>query len=292
MGYQGYTIFQNRKFGEIYARALNKKRVIWRQNQIFITTNRYLGNLIGYLEFPIVQKNADLINEVKQFACKNKVAQLHIRSQIFKSSWIPYLQEKQGTYVIDLEQSEENLWANFEVSCRQKIKKAISQKVVVITQAQNICEFNEWYALYQDTARRKSFEAYRKFFLEALFLEEKLSSLFVAKIERKIVAGVFLLLDKYPLRFLAASNPEYNKFHPNNLLEWEIIKWAKKSKYFLYDLCQAEKTAGQGPSEFKRSFGGQFIDLYIYKLVTNWLRSKFIDFNLYFVKFLAKRGIL
>ena len=287
MTYQGYTIFQNKRFGEVYAKELKRERLFFEDNQISVSRNKHLGNLIGYLDFPIIKNQAIFFRKLKKFAQKRKIPQIHVRTTITRPELEPLLAEEGGTYILDLSKSEEKIWQNFRPSCRQKIKKAMSLKILKITKSNSLKEFESWYGLYKKTAHQKKFEAYDKSLLSKLFKEKGLSQLFIVFVKRQIAGGVFLLIDNYPMRFLAASDSEFYQYNPNNLLEWEIIKWAKKNDYPIYDFFEAREGEG-GPSEFKRGFGGEFVKIYTYKIVTSPLWSYIIDVSALVSRTLAR----
>jgi len=287
MTYQGYTIFQNKRFGKIYAEELRRDRIFFENNQIFVSKSNLLGNLIGYLDFPKIKNERLFFVKLKKFAKKRRIPQIYVRSTIFKPEWEPFLASEGGSYILDLKKSNEELWRNFRPSCRQKTRKAELSKTLKITEATRAREFESWYGLYKKTARQKKFEAYSKSLLYKIFKEKKLSRLFTVHVKKAIAGGVFLLIDKYPMRFLAASDRQFYKFYPNNLLEWEMIKWAKENHYPLYDFFEARE-GESGPSEFKRGFGGKFIKIYTYKIAINPLWSFTIDIIALVARTIAK----
>jgi lipid II:glycine glycyltransferase (peptidoglycan interpeptide bridge formation enzyme) len=63
---------------------------------------------------------------------------------------------------------------------------------------------------------------------------------------------------------------------PNNLIQWEIIKWSMKEKYPFYDFGGARRE-NHGPSEFKRKYGGEYKENQVYSITLNPFKSKIID---------------
>jgi len=66
--------------------------------------------------------------------------------------------------------------------------------------------------------------------------------------------------------WLNASSPEYRIYRPNDLLVWEIIKWAKGNDYNCFDFLITPITDLPGVSRFKLKFGGEVYPIYEFRL--------------------------
>jgi lipid II:glycine glycyltransferase (peptidoglycan interpeptide bridge formation enzyme) len=82
-------------------------------------------------------------------------------------------------------------------------------------------------------------------------------------------AGAIKTEDKKVILFLNASNSEFLKFQPNNLLYWSIIEWSKKNSYLIFDLGGYQLNAKKGSklheiNKFKERWGGEIKQYYIY----------------------------
>ncbi len=168
-----------------------------------------------------------------------------------------------STYLVSVVFDEEQMWKKITSRCRNMIRKAQKNNVRIINvePASKILDF--YYSMLEDTLARRGAKVYHsKDFFEELFKKfypENL--LFLAsEVNGKIASmGIFLYNQNLVIYLSGASLPEYNKYAPNNLLHWEVIKFAIKNKISYYDL------GGRGiPSidKFKESFGGKVIEFY------------------------------
>jgi hypothetical protein len=65
--------------------------------------------------------------------------------------------------------------------------------------------------------------------------------------------------------WLNSSSPEHRNYRPNDLLVWEIIKWAKENDYNYFDFLITPVTDLPGISRFKLKFGGEIYPIYEYR---------------------------
>ena len=87
---------------------------------------------------------------------------------------------------------------------------------------------------------------------------------------KKASGGIFLLFNGTVYFWSGAALNEFNKFAPNNLLQWHIIRWASRNNYRMYDM------AGKGIERidrFKESFGPQ-VAAYSYLWKANGVLAK------------------
>jgi len=180
-----------------------------------------------------------------------------------------------GTYILDLKLGEDAIWRKISKACRRNIKKAIKNNVEIRI-LDNIEDFDAWWEVYVLTSDQRQFVKQRYELVREVFEAREISRLFVAIIDDKIVAGKLLLIHKTPVEWLGGSLPEFWKFRPNNLLQWEMIKWSQKKEYPFYDFGSARRE-NHGPSEFKRRFGGEYKESHKYSIILQPLKSKIID---------------
>lgn len=77
-----------------------------------------------------------------------------------------------------------------------------------------------------------------------------------------------------------ASSHEHRNSRPNDLLVWEIMKWAKENGYKYFDFLITPLQALQGVTRFKLKFGAEIHPIYQYRLNNIY---QIIDRSLYYL---------
>lgn len=163
-------------------------------------------------------------------------------------------------YIIDLELSEDELWKNLHSKRRNEIRRAVKENITV----KEIDYNNELIYCYHII-----FNLYRtvklplpdlKFFSNAvdILFHKGMLRIFAAYYMSKIVAVMMVLCYKNVVyNWYAAGDPNYYNKYPNDLLPWEIILWAKKSGYKIFDFGGAgSPNKKYGVRDYKKKFGG------------------------------------
>lgn len=178
--------------------------------------------------------------------------------------------EWRGSVVtIDLQQSDEAIWRGFSKENRKKIGRARARiKVKQIDTPAGIQLFTR---LYHQTMRRV--HAHDWYFFPEAWLTElhaRLSehlSLFLACAGENVVAGASVFhANGLVNNFLSASDADCGHLAPNNLLFYEIIRWAKRRGYRWYNLGGGYRT-DDGIMQFKLNFSQHTADFYTYKKI-------------------------
>jgi hypothetical protein len=182
-----------------------------------------------------------------------------------------------GTYIIDLQPAEEVLWHNIERITRQNIKRAISLGVTVRETKE---ESPAAYELIRETFKRSnlpfmSFNAFQKY-LDGLGQHG-----LILKAEHQGLAQSYVVFaySQYRAYAVYAGNSADMMRGANKLLYWEAIKLFKKLGVKDYDFVgvriNPEKGSKQDAlSSFKRHFGGQLVQGYIWKCSLNPVKYK------------------
>jgi len=167
-----------------------------------------------------------------------------------------------ATIEINLEKSEEELFLKLDKDAKWGINKAVKSLLIVeVREDENT--WKDFYEIYKETC------LYGK--IVPLDIEKvKEGKLFACIFEGKIIAGaVIKIQEKTITLFLNASQHDYLKFQPNNLLYWSIIKWGGENGYKIFDLGGYQ--AGAKPGEklydinrFKLRWGGEIKNYDIY----------------------------
>lgn len=184
------------------------------------------------------------------------------------------------TSIVDLQKSEEELWNGLKGKARNMVRKAIKSGV-------NITEGNtssvvDYYEMIKKTFARVGVTN----LLPICFYESILKNLkpknmvkmLLAEYNNKIIAGAIFLCFKDTVYYWhGASHREYSNVAPNDLIQWELIKWANEKGYKYYDLVRIEPNHLPGVAAFKMGWGGDTVEFYyavkrtrIYKLLSKF----------------------
>ena len=175
-----------------------------------------------------------------------------------------------ATLVIDLSQSEEDLMANMKKSTRYGARRAGKEGVEVVED--NSPEaLDQFWRMHGDMVERKDFWSRPYSYYEALWQEMEKAGrahLFFAEHEgdRPAAAMVFTFGHKC-VYMLGVSTREKSRITPANLLQWEIMKWAKEHGITHYDMWGVptldkldENHPLYGVYKFKAGFGSELVD--------------------------------
>ena len=207
-----------------------------------------------------------------------------------------YANHSRATIILDLRQDLDDLLKQMRKKTRQYIRLASKRGVVVRTG--NAGDLPDFYDLMKITGKRASFSprTYNHYKLEwQTFTENNQAILLMAYNQDRLLAGRMIFrFGTHAAEFYAGSLDEYRDLHPNYLLIWEAIKWAKTQGCQSYDLWGIPHEVGQavydggvfptsnrkdglwGVYQFKRGFGKRVVfyanayDLYIRHYYMEW----------------------
>lgn len=178
--------------------------------------------------------------------------------------------EKITTLIIDLKQDLEIIWKNMsKSSCRYEVRRAEREGIKIIID-QRFEDFIKMYKLFTKTKKIKKSNFTVQFM-------KKYGVLFIAELNGKIMGGQFYLRDKSNMRLLLAPSKRLNVDGKdsilvgsgNRLIIWEAIKYAKEKGIKEFDFGGyyhgKDNRQFSSVSEFKKSFGGEIVDHYIYQ---------------------------
>ena len=191
-----------------------------------------------------------------------------ITKKLKEKNFIKAFEETQPEYrlVIDISGTEEEILAQMKEKGRYNIKIA-QRKGVQVTPSVNIDNF---YRLFQETAKRNGFEIRPKSYFQALL--DKLGAdgyaeLLEARFENQVVAAEIVTYFQETASYLygASGNVSRDTMAPY-LLHLEAIRRAKTRGCRYYDLLAVapegeENHKYAGISRFKRQLGGRTVQI-------------------------------
>jgi len=184
-----------------------------------------------------------------------------------------------ATVSIDLSPEYETLFSQVSKSTRRSIRSA--EKRGISVREGTIEDVGTFYNFYLNTSSRQKFVPYPKEYMTALY--NKLGSLgyirlFLAECDGGAVSSLLVstfngTVEGKFLGWSGCSSCSNKSCHPNEVLFWECVRWAKSQGYRYFDfggidpahakLIEQEgelpKSLSQTTTRFKMGFGGQIV---------------------------------
>lgn len=173
-------------------------------------------------------------SEFEAWVKKNRIISEFIRFSLFPESLLAYPGErtyKQKNIFLDLVQSEEKIWSDFAHKVRKNVKTA-QKSGVEILQIDNEEKLEDFFRIYTCTMSRRS--ANSNYFFPVSFFENIVKFLkgnflfFYALHDEKVISAELALTSAETVySFLGGTDSDFFQLRPNDLIKFEIIKWAK-----------------------------------------------------------------
>ncbi len=170
------------------------------------------------------------------------------------------------TPVIDLRRSEADLWNGLKDGTRRAVQQAEKRGAHFVenTSEEGVEWFCELMKAY-DLGIISDPQVLRTMLHTGI--KASVVNLFFTVVGPTVAAGAAILSCKDVIAYtLGGMKREYSTYRPSNLLHWEIMKWAKKSGYTLYNMVWAPPPGYPGHSiaQFKLGFGAHLKEVPIY----------------------------
>ncbi len=166
-------------------------------------------------------------------------------------------------WILPLNQSEDEILKNMRKSHRYLIKKSQTSGVT-IERTTNMNKLKSFLPLYKKLAQKKHFVAHSGIKEELeVFSKDNEAMLFLATYQDKVIAGALIdFIGDMAIYRHSASNDEFRHIPAMYLLQWEVIKEAKKrgmKQYNFWGIAPTTKPnhPWQGLTLFKTGFGGE-----------------------------------
>lgn len=225
-----------------------------------------------------------LYQQLEQLIQAQRIQYLNVQPTFAGAKFVDYLRvhgfqpsqisvAPQATAWIDLNQDLDTLWGNIKKARRKAIRYASSKALAVREGCCN--DIDMFYTFLAQVAQRRKGKIYPKAYYENMWRvlhQQGCLRLFILEYQGKPVTMHWVIpFGETLVSKLAAWSGEYSELHPNELLEWSVIQWAKAHGYHYYDfeginLAAAKALLAHQPlpaaltqsaTSFKLSFGGQ-----------------------------------
>jgi len=226
----------------------------------------------------------DLFNEILNYAKSEKLSSIEIRGG---NNFLENVVSSNHFYVhsLELNKSEEELFAGFSGSTRRNIKKAIREGVIVRIE-DTMKAVNRFYDMNCVTRRYHGLPPQPRSFFKNIFTEiiEKNKGVVISAFynEELIASSLFLQFGNKVIYKFGASNRAYLHVRPNNIVIWEAIKYYNNKGCEELNFGKTE-TGNEGLKRFKIGWGAseEIINVYKYSLK----KDEFIQSKSYTVGF-------
>ncbi len=257
---------------------------------------------------------AEFIQAMKELSKRHKAVFLRMDPEVSEdnsavkgllgsSGLIPAKKQIQprSTFILDISRDLESIKASFESKFRYNIH--VAEKHGVEIKMENTEDAVEkFHSIYMETASRQTFIIHPLSYYKNILREvigRGNGAIFMAYKDSAPVAGVIIFnFGKRAWYMYGASSSAARNHMPNNLLHWEVIKWAKARGLKEYDLWGIpsrpdEKHPLWGVYRFKKGFNGElkkFIGAYDlpFNLPLYYLLDRGIYFYRDIIRFIKK----
>ncbi len=208
-----------------------------------------------------------------------------------------YSMRERATIVLDIDGDLEELWAGLTKEARQKVRKAERQRVEIV-EDNTVDGLNRYYAVRVENARRNGLRPPAKEAIiaaESIYMKHGLAKLFLAMHEGHVVAGQQLVVFNGNIQLAGicySDRARELRLAGNDLLQWEIIKWAHAMGHHRIDWAgltlEPTNEKEVGINRFKEKWGGQIVRYHSYdKIIAkrrfaalNWLKDQARKFDI------------
>jgi peptidoglycan pentaglycine glycine transferase (the first glycine) len=175
------------------------------------------------------------------------------------------------TMIVDLRPSEEELLASMKGKTRYNIRLA-TRKGVRVVEDNSPGGREHFWRMFEQTAERNAFVIRRprdyQFAVWQAMTDVGRAHLFFATHEEdRLAAMLIYTFGKKYWFMLGASTNEKRNLMPSYLLQWEVMRWAKRRGIAYYDMVGVpspdnldESSSLYGVYRFKAGFGGEIAD--------------------------------
>lgn len=161
------------------------------------------------------------------------------------------------TLILELEEDPEVIWKRFNNKMRNAIRKGIKSNLKVTIEDGNEEIVKRFYQVYTKNMRDLGTPPHSLIFFKNTSLEFfKKTKIAIVQHEEKDIAVLFLLyFNDIIISGWAASDRNYLKLNPNNIMYWETIKSGCEDRYRYFDFGRS--ITDQGTFRFKKPWGAE-----------------------------------
>ncbi len=164
-----------------------------------------------------------------------------------------YTNQPRATLILNLLPSLADIWQQLRPTTKQRIRACVNKGVTVRIGCND--DLTSFYNMMRITGKRGNFPSRTRSYYELEWQSLTRSdqrALFMATYQDRLIAAHMIYrFGNHAAFFHSGSLLDRAKLHPNHLLVWEAIKWAKELGCHTYDLWGIPDEVGQIVSEGK-----------------------------------------
>ncbi len=266
------------KLTPFYVIARHKEELVGvllacRQIQIKLPGIRFLTSRNLIIGGPVVKEgNPQLIREMLDTYSTRTGKSLYTQirnlqdTTAFQSAFIRagFTHDDHLDILIDLRQSEEELWKGVHSKRRNEIRRA-EKEGCRVDRHSSPESLAQCYNILTEVYRRAKLPLPDVSHFEAMLHQSTAKTglrIFTVVWEEQIIGCMLCLAYGDTLYdYFAGAYSRYYAKYPNDLLPWEVFKWAKNNGFSWFDFGGAGKpTISYGVREYKKKFGGELVN--------------------------------
>lgn len=194
-----------------------------------------------------------------------------------------YVYDKKIVCRLNLKNTIDDQFQAFSSKLRSDIRKGYKNNIRVIQGGTEL--LNDFYSIYSTNMHQIGSPVHTKIFFNELVnnYENGLVRIFIAIIDDKpIGCGLLLTYGRLAELGWASTISEFNKYKPNMVLYWEVIKYCIENSFKVFSFGRATK--GSGSHNFKRQWGVTELPIFF-----NYSSYRFDIRRLKFLSFLWRK---
>jgi lipid II:glycine glycyltransferase (peptidoglycan interpeptide bridge formation enzyme) len=210
---------------------------------------------------------------------KRKVVYTQIRNlfnvESFNHIFEKYSFKRQDhlNYIIDLNDKIDIIWKNVYAKRKNEIRRGMKEGISV-KEISYESELLNAYAILELIYKKAKLPLpkYDYFYKARDIMDgDIIFRVFGGYFENKLIGVMFLLcFNGRVYNWYAASNPDYYKIYPNDVITWEVIIWALENGFKIFDFGGAGNPDQEyGVRDFKKKFGGTEVNYGRYECIHN-----------------------
>lgn len=200
-----------------------------------------------------------LFEKAISLARELKVRHMELRERVTREG-VEHCRSDKVNMVLDLPAELGILEKSLGSKLRSQVKRSQREGFEIFTGGIDILD--DFYTVFSENMRDLGTPVYSKlFFKELLKTFEHNTKIIVLKLSGTPVSAAFLIGYQHQLEIPWASTlRRYNKYSPNMLLYWTVLKYAIETGYKKFDFGRS--TTGSGTYKFKQQWGAVPVQQY------------------------------
>lgn len=167
-------------------------------------------------------------------------------------------------YLIDLNRPAESVLQSIGPRTRKKIRKALRDGQVRVSEIEDQARLGDWYTTLQKTYDNARVPLADQSMFEAAFdvlQPKRMAKFLLAEVDGVPVACSIELQHRDTIYgWYGGCDRAYGDFVPNELVIWHILEWGANNGYRVYDFGGAGRPDEEyGVRDFKAKFGGRLV---------------------------------